>query len=282
MSSWLTIACCAAMLVVFGVWPDPPGHQGYPPTTVPRLLACLAALSAIAAVVAQRRAPRPAVVPVLVLSWISFGALALSGGVVFELLAALHIVPSRSDGPTTALRALAIIAAATMLHCTLGCRTSRHRAASTPDRRWSWWGYAACALAFPYLLLKAYWSLGGTHGFVQADALNRYFGGPWGALFAGWGTVIAAMVGAATALALVWPGGERLPRWPLLVIGWIGAVLLLSAGMSGVYGVIKTAVDPASATQGFVTGWVFPLVYGNFAAWGVALAATTSHHQHQR
>ncbi len=274
-SARLTIACCVAVLVVFGMWPDPPGHQGYPPTTVPRLLACLAALSAIAAVVAQRRAPRPAV---LALSWISFGALALSGGIVFELLAALHVVPSRSDGPTTVLRALAVVAAAAMVHCTVGC----HRTVSEPGRRWTWWGYAACALAFPYLLLKVYWSLGGTHGFVQADALNRYFGGPWGAFLAGWGTVIAAVAGAVAALALVRPWGGRLPPWPLLAIGWIGAVLLLSAGMPGVYGVIRTAVDPASATRGFVTGWVFPVVYGNFAAWGVALAITTSHHQHRR
>ncbi|GAA2827027.1 hypothetical protein [Crossiella cryophila] len=266
-SSWsrtdhITALLCAAAGLLWALAPNPPGAQHYPPTMVPRWLILAAVLCGLTTLLLRHSRFRP--------GWqrvgaaVTFTLFAVSGGFVFELLGLVAVVPSATDTATVLLRGLAAVSALLFLRATAG-RGSQ-----------SWWGYAACALPLPYLLLKTYWALGGQHGFMQAGALGSLFGAGLGAWLAGWGTVLAALVAMVIALAQARGWGSRSVRGLLTGVGWFGSLLLVSAGFPGVYGVLLLAFDSTVDSPHFVTGWVLPVVYGNFALWGLALARSTA------
>jgi hypothetical protein len=87
--------------------------------------------------------------------------------------------------------------------------------------------------------------------------------------------VLLKLAGGVLALALVRPWGRRLPRWPLTLLAWCGAVLLtLYGGLNvvlgglGLLGVFGTPADP-SALRWHVAVWDLW-----FLVWGLLLLAT--------
>ena len=137
----------------------------------------------------------------------------------------------------------------------------------------------AVLACLPYLVLKLMWLGGSTVG-LNDLALAR----STTMQVANLGTVGMELVGAALAVALVLPVGQRLPSWlvqvPMFVgTGLLGGILvllpvemLLSAGDSH---------TPAAAAEP-IQGWVYAMVYGGFAVLGVCLLTIFGRHTWQR
>jgi hypothetical protein len=101
-----------------------------------------------------------------------------------------------------------------------------------PAEKTAWAGRAACAWAVVFALLSVYWAAGGLLGGetlgVEIDRLAHerepgFVGGLWAA-------AALKAIAAALALAMTEAWGRRLPRRPLLVLGWAtGAGITLYA-----------------------------------------------------
>ncbi|KUJ64665.1 hypothetical protein ACZ90_59165 [Streptomyces albus subsp. albus] len=138
-------------------------------------------------------------------------------------------------------------------------------------------GYLAVAALVPYFTMKTAWALGSRVGFHGAGTpgMDRRYLNDTGIWLHEHGvdiTAVLALVGMALALALTRPWGERLPRLPLLVLGWTGA------GALAPFGVFLIVVGALTWAGAFDTGamesyspWVVVVAYGGFSLYGVGL-----------
>jgi hypothetical protein len=220
---------------------------------------------------------------VLAVGW--FGCVLLTwsaGGIVFDVLRAAAVLgipglPPVVDWPGMVVRTVALGAAAlvavTMVSyrrrsgsgC-LGC--GRDSSARVTDGKWL--GYAACALALPYPLLKVYWSLGGTVANSAVTASEMF---PVG-------EVISFATAGALALGLVQGWGRVLPRWMLVVGGWAATVPLVTMGAVAGFGSLAQGLGLIDGPVRFDNGtWIVSVVYGSWLLLGLALGSATLAYQ---
>ncbi|MEU9995112.1 hypothetical protein [Streptomyces sp. NPDC050848] len=141
-------------------------------------------------------------------------------------------------------------------------------------------GLVAVAALVPYAILKTAWALGVTPGYTGegrpgADPMYTSDVGLWLYDHGVDVTAALALVGMALALALTRPWGRRLPRVPLIALGWAGAGALTPFGVFlAVVGVLAWAgaVDAAVADH---APWVVLVAYGGFCLYGLALGRAT-------
>jgi hypothetical protein len=93
--------------------------------------------------------------------------------------------------------------------------------------------YGAAGWAFLFALMSFYWAFGGRASIsTQAVAIQNQIDDP-GFVALLWVTGALKLVAGLIALALVLPLGRRIPRRPLLIVGWVTAVILLLYGSLG-------------------------------------------------
>ncbi|WP_426366438.1 hypothetical protein [Streptomyces sp. E-08] len=145
-------------------------------------------------------------------------------------------------------------------------------------------GLVAVAALAPYTVLKTAWALGVTPGYTGtgrpgADPEYTSDLGLWLYDHGVDVTAVLALVGMSLALALTRPWGRRLPRLPLLALGWAGAGALAPFGaFLAALGVLTWtgAVDAGIADH---APWVVAVAYGGFCAYGLALGRATRVYQ---
>ncbi|MFJ2934231.1 hypothetical protein ACIO8G_15845 [Streptomyces sp. NPDC087219] len=141
-------------------------------------------------------------------------------------------------------------------------------------------GLVAVAALVPYAALKTAWALGVTPGFTGtgrpgADPEYTSDLGLWLYDHGVDVTAVLAVLGMVLALALTRPWGRRLPRLPLLALGWAGA------GALAPFGAFLAAVGVLAWTGAAGSGvadhapWVVAVAYGGFSLYGLALGRAT-------
>ena len=201
----------------------------------------------------------------------SVGLLWPAGGLVFDLIRAGVGQPVDLVG--AAVRLVALVAGVLLAGTALAehGRSARARAGTRPVR---WPGYAAAVLALPYAALKTAWALGSTVGLVSsADAIELMAGQGIGAWVAGWGTVLLALAGSAVGVGLVHRPRRRLVAAAVRAAGWVGAVVLVSTGLTACWLTVGTVAGGGTGggERGPIADWVYVVVYSDFAVWGLAL-----------
>jgi hypothetical protein len=233
--------------------------------------------------------------PVASLVGVLAGALLLlvASGLMFDVLGAFGAIPTADgrpaapsvDWPGLLTRLAAAGAAGSLLAVVASARRGRVGACldcgrptcpPTPEAAARAATTAAVA-SLPYLLLKLYWTFGGTAGIASGEPLVLDS-------LAGWGTIALEFVGTIGCLGLTvlarrsgtipagvpGVGGRRVPRPLVLVPGALGAVLLLTTGAPGI---VLYIGDLMAGTAGAELAiWVGPLVYGGWLAWGLLLS----------
>ncbi|GAA0412337.1 hypothetical protein [Streptomyces luteireticuli] len=138
-------------------------------------------------------------------------------------------------------------------------------------------GYVAVAALLPYALLKSAWAAGarvGYSGSGRHPGLDEHYAGDQVIRLYEHGvdlTVVLALTGMALALVLSLPRFRRLPRLPLLALGWAGAGAFAPFGaFLLVYGSLAWAGVLDAGTGGHAP-WVVAVAYGGFCFYGVAL-----------
>ncbi len=194
-----------------------------------------------------------------------------AGGLVFDLIRAGVGEPVDAVGAAVRLVALAagVLLAATALAAR--SRSGSERAGSRPVR---WPGYAAAVLALPYAVLKTAWALGSTVGLTDPDEVVELMAGQGVAAWvAGWGTVLLALAGSAIGLGLAHRPRHALVAAAVRAAGWVGAVVLVSTGLTATWLTVGSLAGSADAggESGPIADWVYLLVYADFALWGLAL-----------
>ena len=101
-----------------------------------------------------------------------------------------------------------------------------------PGRRWTpplWVAWGAVVVAFAFAAVSLAWALGSTVGLdTLGGSIERMARAGDPALFAANAVaLVLKLLGGVLALALVQPWGRRLPRRPLLALGWLGAGVLV-------------------------------------------------------
>ncbi|MFC0680622.1 hypothetical protein ACFFGH_22560 [Lysobacter korlensis] len=125
----------------------------------------------------------------------------------------------------------------------------------------------------PYTALKVLWLSGSEFGMVPGSGpgLMHDTRMEIGNVV----TVVAAVTGAVVALALSQRWGQRLPWWTVVLpaAAATGALAPIALGLP-VGAVLQAIVAGTvrSGGEGNLTDWVFALVYGGFAVFGIALA----------
>ncbi|MFF0559243.1 hypothetical protein [Streptomyces sp. NPDC004266] len=145
-------------------------------------------------------------------------------------------------------------------------------------------GLVAVAALVPYTVLKTAWALGVTPGHTGtgrpgADPEYTSDLGLWLYDHGVDVTAVLALLGMALALALTLPWGRRLPRLPLLALGWTGAGALAPLGAFLVaLGVLAWtgAIGVGAADH---APWAVAVAYGGFCGYGLALARATRVYQ---
>ncbi|WP_031079047.1 hypothetical protein [Streptomyces sp. NRRL S-118] len=141
-------------------------------------------------------------------------------------------------------------------------------------------GYTAVAALVPYTVLKTAWALGLTVGYTGAGrpGMDPRYTSDLGLRLYEYGvdvTAVLALVGMALAMALVRPWGGRLPRLPLLALGWTGAGALAPFGIFlAVWGVLMWAGAISNGLPDHAP-WVVVIAYGGFSLYGLGLARAT-------
>ncbi|MGA4974988.1 hypothetical protein [Streptomyces cinereoruber] len=141
-------------------------------------------------------------------------------------------------------------------------------------------GLVAVTALVPYTVLKTAWALGLTVGYTGtgrpgADPAYTSDFGLWLYDHGVDVTAVLAVLGMLLALALTRPWGRRLPRLPLLALGWAGA------GALAPFGAFLAALGVLSWTGAIGTGpadhapWVPVVAYGGFSCYGLALGRAT-------
>ncbi|KOG30308.1 hypothetical protein [Streptomyces viridochromogenes] len=145
-------------------------------------------------------------------------------------------------------------------------------------------GLVAVAALVPYTVLKTAWALGVTPGYTGTGrpGVDPEYTSDLGIRLYDHGvdvTAVLALLGMTLALALTRPWGRRLPRLPLLALGWAGA------GALAPFGVFLAAVGALAWAGAVDVGmadhapWVVAVAYGSFSGYGLALARATRAHQ---
>ncbi|MFE4619220.1 hypothetical protein ACFRJ7_24265 [Streptomyces sp. NPDC056747] len=141
-------------------------------------------------------------------------------------------------------------------------------------------GLVAVAALVPYTTLKTAWALGLTVGYTGtgrpgADPEYTSDLGIWLYDHGVDVTAVLAVLGMVLALALTRSWGRRLPRPPMLALGWAGAgalapfgALLAAVGVLAWTGVIGSGLDDHAP-------WVVAVAYGGFSCYGLALGRAT-------
>ncbi|MFE1549336.1 hypothetical protein [Streptomyces sp. NPDC058718] len=141
-------------------------------------------------------------------------------------------------------------------------------------------GLVAVAALVPYTTLKTAWALGLTVGYTGtgrpgADPEYTSDLGIWLYDHGVDVTAALAVLGMVLALALTRPWGRRLPRPPMLALGWAGAgalapfgALLAAVGVLAWTGAIGSGLDDHAP-------WVVAVAYGGFSCYGLALGRAT-------
>ncbi len=144
-----------------------------------------------------------------------------------------------------------------------------------------WAGYLAFAWGLAFAVISFYWGTGGTLG---ADTV-------WGSLtispaqreiliVAVWVTGLLKVFGAILALALVTQWGTRLPRSPLVVLGWSAAGLLTLYGGVNVFAEALTAsglIKPTQAVNWRPLLWHLYVWDMSFLIWGILFSLAAWH-----
>ncbi len=148
----------------------------------------------------------------------------------------------------------------------------------------AWTGWAAAVTAFAFAAVSLAWALGSTVGLgTLGGSVERMAREGDARLYAANAVaVVLKGLGGVLALAMVRPWGERLPRRPLLALGWAGAGVLVLYGTLQVAAVALVAagvVVPAEPTPDRVLRWRLLLWEPWFLVWGLLLAAATLHRQ---
>lgn len=283
-----TLVACATTLMAAAVDAGL-SSKDYTKGFAPSWVTALAALLGVVATFGAMGWPREGLLPrrpVLTAGWCGCVLMVWSaGGVIFDGLRALAVLgvpgmPPVVDWPGFASRTLAVVAgallAATVLSYQRACRGRCTRCGrddpASPRSSRRWLGYAACAFALPYPLLKLYWALGGTIA-RSAVGTTSVEGFPIGE------TVAFALVGLL-ALALVQRWGRLVPRRLLLVVAWAAAGALLTMGALAGFGSLAQALGLVDGPARFGSdGWIVYLVYGSWLLLGVALGGAVVDYQ---
>jgi hypothetical protein len=127
----------------------------------------------------------------------------------------------------------------------------------------------AVASALPYLALKVVWLSGGALGVADRAMMHEPTMVALNAATAG-----MDVVGIMLALAFAHGWGARIPAWLLLPPMWVATGLLtrfvVGVPIAGVLSAVTADSAPA-VTSGPVDGWVYVLVYIEFAGMGLGL-----------
>ncbi|MEU7292881.1 hypothetical protein AB0A76_06700 [Streptomyces exfoliatus] len=145
-------------------------------------------------------------------------------------------------------------------------------------------GLVAVAALVPYTALKTAWALGLPLGHTGTGrpGVDPAYTSDLGIWLYDNGvdvTAVLAVLGMLLALALTRPWGRRLPRLPLLALGWAGA------GALAPFGAFLAALGVLAWTGAVSTGladhapWVVAIAYGGFSCYGLALARATLAYQ---
>lgn len=150
--------------------------------------------------------------------------------------------------------------------------------ATRDHRDGAWAGYVACGWGLFFAVISFYWGSGGTVGLdTIGGSIEKLAKQGDPAIYAAvWITGVLKVVGAALALALVQQWGLRLPRKPVLVLGWAAAALptlyggfLVAADALGETGAIKVS-GPIDWTALKWHLWVWDM---SFLIWGLLFFA---------
>ncbi|UZN03692.1 DUF3995 domain-containing protein [Cellulomonas sp. S1-8] len=150
---------------------------------------------------------------------------------------------------------------------------------------WVGWGAAVCAFAFAAVSLA--WALGSTVGLdTLGGSIERMARDRDPTLLAANAVALVLKVlGGVLALALVQPWGRRLPRRPLLALGWLGATVLVLYGVLQVASVALVAVGvivPSEPISDQALAWRLLLWEPWFLVWGLLLGGATLRSQRLR
>lgn len=199
-------------------------------------------------------------IPHTVLIMVVWAASRLTGGV-----GPFDVTPQWS---TTAAHLVTVGAALLLVMWAVGPLGDRAR----PGPRFLAWAAAlAVAGCLPYGLLKITWALGGTIGLTGHSFDGVSFASP------GFGDT--ALLTAVSIVVSVLMGTRVTSAWlrPALTgVGTLGSLMLLPVGVLGIVDVLPVALGVASTGDREIAPWVFLMVYGCFAVWGVALACLTA------
>ena len=144
-----------------------------------------------------------------------------------------------------------------------------------------WAGYAAFAWGLLFGGISFYWGLGGTLGLdTLGGALERLGRSRDPAIIAAvWVTGVMKVGGAVLALALVQSWGPRLPRLPLLLLGWGAAVVLTLYGGTLVAGeaLVASGLVRPGAVDWKPVLWHLYVWDMSFLIWGILFALAAWH-----
>jgi hypothetical protein len=271
---WAGLALCAAVAIGSAVQqlvPDEGDVRAFAPGWLPLVAAAIAA----AGIMPLERWPRwPAVqqtarwTGLLLMVWAANGLpldLLAAAGLIGHKTADGTIVLSTVYWPGLATRAFALATAVLLARHTLARPVSEGSV-----RAATWCGYAAFLLALPYPVLRVHWALGGMLGLESPGA-----GGE------GWEPLLLAipwMAAAALSLLLVSPR-HRLPRRPLLAVGWLATGIVAMIGPAAFWSIVTALASGEDTTSGGIEFWVFGLFYCSWFLWAIAGAAATRSYQ---
>ena len=251
-----------------------------------------AALYGAAAVLGYAMLRRPHAKRLSTAAWVVV-ALCLASGFA-ALLSPLHLLffLSRNqpaiDWAALANQSLAVLGAVLWGYVALAHRrgahgTCLHCGGHTPApeaHRGTRAGLIAAAALVPYAALKTAWALGATLGFtgVGRPGVDPEYTSDLGILLYDHGvdvTAVLAVLGMVLALALTRPWGRRLPRLPLLALGWAGAGALAPFGAFLAATGVLAWTGSADLDLADHAPWVFVVAYGGFSCYGLALGRAT-------
>ena len=152
-----------------------------------------------------------------------------------------------------------------------------------PSDRWvppRWVAWGAVVVAFAFAGVSLVWALGSTVGLdTLGGAIERMArAGDPALLAANAVALVLKVMGGVLALALVQPWGRHLPQRPLLVLGWLGAGVLVLYGalQTGSVALVAAGVveldEPLSERA---LTWRLFLWEPWFLVWGLLLAGAT-------
>lgn len=151
----------------------------------------------------------------------------------------------------------------------------------------AWVAWGAVVVAFAFAAVSLLWATGSTLGLDTLGGTVERLGRARdpALLSANAVALVLKVLGGVLALALVQPWGRRLPRRPLLSLGWAGAAVLVVYGVLQVTSVALVAahvVVPDEVLSARALRWRLLLWEPWFLVWGVLLAGATLRHQRLR